>query len=332
MRRPKYPRQIIPKIDLPDLQSKIKEFINKNLWHIPRRPYDISNAVVFVNKRARGYYSPIRRYILRCFIKKRGIPAIHISSIAEITKSKEAKKAKCIFIASGDGFFDGVLSHSFFNNKTIGFFPMGAGNAVFPFLYKMKTFFSLCSNFKYYETKVDVLKLKYGNKEMETTWLSIGLDAEFIRLHPPRSKNGLVDYSKAVLSSMHSAKSRFEFKVKSGKKKFHWKNGVSITLGKFPFYGFGVRSLPYNININDGYVYGLVCKSLTKNPFSKALRVVAFAHTMAGVYHPSLKSLKAKQITIESSVPLPIQVAGDFLGYSKKISVEVKRKQKLLIA
>ena len=81
-----------------------------------------------------------------------------------------------------------------------------------------------------------------------------------------------------------------------------------------------------------GLVYGMVCKSLTKNPFSKALRVIALAHTMTGVYHPSLKSLKARKITIESGVPLPIQVAGDFLGYSKKISVEVKRKQKLLIA
>jgi len=328
----KFNRHIIPKFSLLSLPSKIRNYFISTFWHRGKRPYDISKGIIFVNKRSRGYFSPFRRLIFKCFVRKRGLPARYITSMDEIVNSKEAKKAKCIFIASGDGFFDGVMSHPFFNKKTLGFFPMGAGNAVFPFLYKMKTLLSLCTEFDYYQTEIDVFKLICDGHEVETTWLSIGFDAEFIRLNPPRSKNGLVDYSKAALKSVTGAKSRFEFEVRVDRKHFHWKHGVNITLGKFPFYGFRIRSLPYTIKAADGNVYGMVCKSLIKNPFTKVLRVVTMASTMIGMYHPSLKKLIGKKIVIESPEPLPIQVAGDFFGHSKRISVEVKRKQKLLIA
>lgn len=322
-------RQILPKYGISSLVVKLKDKAFQKFW-TRNCVADMTNAAVFVNTKSRGYYYLIRRFIFNKFVKKRNLKVFYVQSIDEIVKY--AKKYDPIIIASGDGFFAGVMASPMLNKKTIGFFPMGAGNAAFPFFYNSMFTTSLLGNFNFYVEEIDILEVELDNSKIEALFVSIGLDAEWVRLNPPRSRNGLRDFFVGTVKSIPEAESSFPLNCEVDGKQHFWKHTINLTLGKLPFYGLGVRSLPYGVHHSDGKVYGLLCKGIAKMQLNKLVRLGTIISNALGFSDPALVKLKGSSFKISSENNLPVQAAGEFIGYSKRISVKVKRKQKVLIA
>jgi diacylglycerol kinase family enzyme len=302
----------------------------EKFWQKDRKHINVIGSPIFINTLSRGYFSIFRRYILKRFIENNGLEAIYITELDQIFNSDVAKKSDIIFIASGDGFFDGVMGNYFFNDKSLGFFPLGVGNAVFSFFYRHKRYSSLIKKCKFFESEIDIISLEYNGTKSETLGASIGLDAEFMKLHPPRTKIGVLDYIKGGILTMVLAESSYPLEVIVDNKTLSIKHAVNITLGKLPFYGFKVRCLPYYVKPDNGLIYILICKSLFKTPLNKLIRGISFLSIFLGMYNPVLKKTHCENCSIISKKQFPIQSGGEFLGYVNRVDVTVKRKQKFL--
>jgi diacylglycerol kinase family enzyme len=318
------------KLSLSKPITQINTKLLKKLWQKDKKIIDVSGATIFVNTLSRGHFSMFRRHILKKFVEKNNLNIQYVTTIDQITSSDIAKKSKIIFIASGDGFFDGVLGNSFFNNKSLGFFPLGVGNAVFPFFYKKKIYCSLLKKIKFYQSEIDIIQIKLNDKNLETLGTSIGLDAEFMKHHPQRTKLGWVDYIKGGILTFALAKNNYKLTISVDNKKQKITKIVNITLGKLPYYGFKVRCLPYRVNPSNGLIYSVVCKSIFRTHINKILRAISFLSILFNLYNPVLKNIHGEKFIIKSNSVFPIQSGGEFLGYFKKAEITVKRKQKFL--
>ena len=289
--------------------------------------------VILANKKATKYHDGYRRHLLRVFAQRRGAPLHFLvpqKNMYEGTR-KLVHKAQHIIIAGGDGSFESALNYAPFHQKSLGFFPLGAGNAYYSYFYKGKRFEYLRSRFPFREALLDVVEVEIGGKTFETTFLSMGVDAEVIRLTKERGKQGFVDYFIAGAQAAAGARAQYDFECRVDGKKYHWKNCVNLTLGKVPYYGFTMRSLVGRVNADDGKVYGLACVN-THTPFvNKGLRLWALGLAAFGMEKSPLLSLKGKVITVRSDIPFPVQAGGDFVGETTFLRTRVVRKQKVLV-
>ena len=304
---------------------------NKNT--LPGKEIQREKIVVLANKRATKYHDGYRRHLLRVFAQRRNAPLIFLPQHKNMYEGtmKQLNNVQHIIIAGGDGSFESALSYKPFHTKSLGFFPLGAGNAYYSYFYKGKRYEYLRSRFPFRETLLDVVEVQWDNKLFETTFLSVGVDAEVIRMTKERGKQGFVDYFMAGAKAAAQAKAHYALECRVDGKKYYWKNCVNLTLGKVPYYGFTLRSLVGRVKSDDGYVYGLACVNTHTSFINKAVRLWALALAAFGMEKSPLLSLKGKVITVRSDVPFPVQAGGDFIGYTKFLRVRVVRKQKVLV-
>ncbi len=298
------------------------------------RKLEQEKMVVLANKRSRGYKSRYRRRLLKKFVKVRGCPIQYLPNSKDMYKgvAKKVGNAEQVMIAGGDGSFESALNYKPFWNKSLGFFPLGAGNAFYSYFYKGKKFEYVRSRFPFHEVELDVLEIAWDNQKMQTTFMSVGIDAEVMRLSKDdRSQYGLFDYVKASVKATLRSKAHFDLRVKVGRVTKKLDNCVNFTLAKVPFYGFGIRSLLGDVKPNDGYVYGLGVANAHSLLLNKGVRVWALVLAIFGMEKAPLFSLKGKSFIVESDEPFPLQAGGEFVGHTKKVSVKVVRKQKVLV-
>jgi len=82
---------------------------------------------------------------------------------------------------------------------------------------------------------------------------------------------------------------------------------------------------------NDGKVYGLACINTHSAFFNKSVRIWGLLLAMLNMGRSPLLPFRGKKIVLESEVPFPLQAGGEFLGYTHKLKIKVKRKQKVLM-
>jgi len=98
---------------------------------------------ILANKKAGGYKNGYRRRLLEKFAKKRNAPIFFFPMNRKdmlIGSEEKVKDYDQVVIAGGDGSFDSALNHTPLNHKTLGFFPLGAGNALYAYFYRGKRF------------------------------------------------------------------------------------------------------------------------------------------------------------------------------------------------
>lgn len=294
---------------------------------------DNSPLIILANKRSRGYRDVYRRHLLNVFAKRRKAPIYYLSANhAEMFSllKPQIKSARQIIIAGGDGTFESAINCPLFHHKSLGFFPLGAGNSFYSYFYKGKRFEYLRGYFQFQETELDVLELQWNNQKIQTLFCSAGIDAEVIRLSKDRSQHGFFDYFIASCRALLTARARFPLQVAIDKKSYYFPNCINLTLGKVPYYGYGLRSLLSPINPTDNLIYGLAYLGNTFNWFNKLIRlctlsIVAFDSSCSG-----LRPLKGGIFTINSNISIPIQAGGEFLGYASSLSLRVIRQQRVL--
>ena len=290
--------------------------------------------IILANPSARGFMNLYRRRLLKKFSKRRNAPILYLNtSNHDLFKDlvPKIKNYKCIIIAGGDGTFESAVSSKWLKGKTLGFFPLGAGNAFYSYFYRGNKFEYLQSLFNFREIELDVLELSFERKKKETLFFCLGTDAEVLRLSTDRTKTGFWNYFKGGAITAFTVKTSYDLDIFIDKKKSHWDNCINLTLAKIPFYGFGMRSLIGKVDHTDGKVYGLACINNHTPLFNKALRLWSLLLVQLGLGKSPLLPLKGKEFIIKSNKDFPIQAGGDFLGYTKEIKIKVIRTQKVLV-
>ncbi|MBI2573157.1 hypothetical protein HYV86_04830 [Candidatus Woesearchaeota archaeon] len=289
--------------------------------------------VVFTNQKSRGYNNTYRRRLLNVFVRRRKAQMIFLPSEGNLFKvaSQRFRSADHIVIAGGDGTFESALNDPFFASKSIGFFPLGAGNAFYSYFYKGKRFEYLRSRFPFREKTMDVLEIEWDKGKRQTLFVGIGIDGEVIRRSSPRTAYGFLDYLKGSFSTIFHVKGSYHFTCTVDGVSHSWKKCVNIIIAKIPYYGYGVRSLPGHVDAADGMVYGTACVNTHSTLFNKPLRLWSLVLPMFGFNKAPLIALKGEEIVLTSSEPFPFQAGGEFIGYTKKLRVRVVRQQKVLV-
>jgi len=290
------------------------------------------DMLIIANKKSRGYHDGIRRKLLKIFAKKRKSEIRYISPEEGMFESvsKEIKKHKQIVIAGGDGSFESALNHPVLRKKVLGFFPLGAGNAYYSYFYKGKKFRYLRSKFKFKISDLDVIKIEWDGGSKETTFLSIGIDAEVMRLSKKRTNLGLRDYILGSWRTIVETKGNYSLAMEIDDNKLCWDTCANLTLTTVPFLGYDMRSVIATCN-NDKRIYAQAVVNKGSRLLNKLLRAWSLVLSQLRLEYPPLYEFSAKEISIYSEVPFPIQAGGDFLGYSNNLKVKVIRKQKVLM-
>ena len=289
------------------------------------------HLAILANRRSRGYKSRYRRRLLRLFAERRNAPIFYLPNKKDMFQNNKVKAEKQVIIAGGDGSFEGALNYKPFWKKSLGFFPLGAGNSFYSYFYKGKRFEYLRSRFQFHEIDLDVLELEWDKGKSQTLFLSIGIDSEVTKQSDHRTRHGLRDYIAASWKAMVNSKANFNLNCTVDGKKYEWENCVNLTIGKVPYYGFGVRSLLGQVKPDDGQISGLVCVNTHSILLNKTLRLWSLVLAALNLPKAPLFPLKGREFIVESDVPFPLQAGGEFLGYSKFVKVTVKRKQKVLV-
>ncbi len=297
------------------------------------RELRLENSIILANTTARGYHDAYRRHLLRLFARRRKARIIYLPLKPNMyagIRSKLKSRPHCI-VAGGDGSFESALNHPAFNHKSLGFFPLGAGNSFYSYFYQGKRFEYLRSRFPFRETELDVLELEWDVGTIQTTFLSLGLDAEVLRLTPSRTKHGLKDYIQASVRALFQAQAEYHWKIIVDGVNHTFTNGVTLTMGKIPYYGFGLRSLVGEIDSQDSRVYGVAVVNSYPAVFNKLIRLWGLVLAQLNLGRLPLVAFQGREILIESTAPFPLQAGGEFLGYATYVKVKVKRKQKVLV-
>jgi diacylglycerol kinase family enzyme len=237
---------------------------------------------------------------------------------------------KQIIIAGGDGSFEGALNHPLLKKKTLGFFPLGAGNAYYSYFYKGKKFVYLRSKFRFRLSDLDIIKVEWDGGSRETTFLSLGIDAEVMRQSKKRTNMGLLDYVRGSWKTLWGSRANYELGLDIDGKKICWDRCANLTLTTIPFLGYDLRSVISKCN-HDGKVN---CQAIINKDsliLNKLLRLWGLILSQLRLEHPPIYEFSGKKIEIHSEVPFPIQTGGDFVGYTQHLKVKVVRKQKVLV-
>lgn len=288
--------------------------------------------IILANKKSGGYRDKYRRYLLGIFAKRRNAPIYYLSEKNLFSGvEKNIQGINNIIIAGGDGTFEAALNYKPLQNKNVGFFPLGTGNAFYSFFYRGKRFEYLRSRFKFREAPLDVLQLEWQGGKRETLFLSLGVDGEVVRVISHKKRHSFPEYFSAGVKVAFEKLLQYDLECSVDGKKYHWSNAVNLILGKVSYIGFGIRSLLGNIRDDDDFILGMACVNTHSPFFNKALRLWAIFLTQLGLAKAPLIPLKGKKFVIKSLKPFPLQAGGEFLGYTKWIKLEVKRKQKVLM-
>jgi diacylglycerol kinase family enzyme/phosphatidylglycerophosphate synthase len=295
------------------------------------RRVEEEKIVILANKRSRGFKSSYRRHLLRVFARRRSAKIVFLPNKKNMFEGieKKLKGYDHIIIAGGDGTFEGALNYKPFHKKSIGFFPLGAGNAFYSYFYKGKRFEYLRSRFHFHQTQIDVLEIEMNGIKRQTLFMGIGIDAHVIRL-TKRSKNGLFDYVAASYRTLVSAKGDYDVNFVVDSKKYKFNHMANFMIGKIPFLGFGIKAISGNLNSKNNLVYVSACINTRKSVLNKYVRLWGLILTAMDFVTPPLYNFKGGKVEISSKDDLPIHAGGEFLGFTNKVKVRVVRKQSVL--
>ena len=295
---------------------------------------ETENILILASRKSRGYLNKYRRHLLKVFAKRRKASLVYLplgSSDMFAGNLNLVKNHPHLIIAGGDGSFEAALNYRPFWDKALGFFPFGAGNALYSYFYRGKRFEYLRSRFPFRETELDILELEWDKGKVQTTFLALGVDAEVMRLSQKRTSSGFYDYFKAGCQAALRAKADYDFICEIDGKKQKLNNCVNLVLAKIPYYGYNLRSIPGEVRPDDNLVYGSAVINTHNLFLNKAARLWALVLAGLNLQRNPLLPLKGKKITLSSEVPFPLQAGGDFLGYTTWMKVKVVRKQKVLV-
>lgn len=291
---------------------------------------EVSNSAILIHTKARGNHKAFRRYLLKRFIQLYKLKPFYVTNKKDFL-ALSIKNYKNVFIASGDGFFNAVLNDKRFYDKTLGFFPLGAGNAMYPYVYGHLPFMSLRLKKTFYEKEIDVLTIKTKKLTIQTLFASIGFDAEFVKYDKTRTTDSKKDFMNCAKNVLVKKMPISDITYIADNQTIIQKNVFTAAFGKMPYYGYRIKSMPIKINSSDNNVYLCGYKGTPLHNLNKLLRI-AHITPVPYIKKPIIKNVKGEKITINSQKKVALQYAGEFAGYVNTIDLKINRKQKILVS
>ncbi len=307
-----------------------KKLLNRKLMGKRVEP---EQMVILANRKSGGYRDAYRRRLLRRFALRRKAKIYYLTNSGDVFEDagKIVCNAQQVIIAGGDGTFESALNNQTLQKKSLGFFPLGAGNSYYSYFYRGKRFEYLRSRFHFRETPLDILELQWEKGKKLTGFLSLGIDAEVIKQVTRKPNHTFADYWKAGTAVAFGPCISYDITSIIDGKSHYWENCFNLIIAKISFIGYGLRSLIGRIEPDDKHMLGMLSVNPHSQVFNKALRLWQIFLSQLNIAKAPLIPLKGKEFFIQSNQPMALQAGGEFLGYTKWIKVKVKRQQQVLM-
>lgn len=213
-----------------------------------------------------------------------------------------SKKVDTLIVAGGDGTLQDVIN-SVDKDVVLSYLPFGSGNAIKYALGLPKTIPKITEQIK--NGKKRSLDLMLCDDSRKTFIADIGIGGKIVEEREKMLKKGVkgrLAYTLATAKIVSEYKGQ-EIKVTIDKKKFYFKNALSMVLTKIPFGGYGMNVVP-KAKLNDGYIHFLAV----------AFDIPELAYGMVTVLidgNKAGKYTKGKEIYVETSKEEYLEIGGD---------------------
>jgi diacylglycerol kinase (ATP) len=230
-----------------------------------------------------------------------------------------SNEAEILIVAGGDGTFSDVLNANLNPKVILAYLPLGSGNALRFGLNQPISYQKWIARFQ--QQQVKELDVILYNDTYRCFFTGIGFEAQ-IMLDRKRMRekgfDGIIAYGIPIAKGILTAHPRFSAVIDVDGNEHAVSNALTISLGKHPYYGYGIKANPYAV-WDDGYIH---VRPITESPISLAWRLL---YAFIGTLKPQTY-FKGKSLTIFTETPLPVQCDGEILPATNKASFTILPK------
>lgn len=257
-----------------------------------------------------GNYSTLKAlpYIKNCFIEDELDIFVTKKTGDAKNEAKKSKNYDAVIAVGGDGTINEVIN-GLPKSETLGIIPFGTANVIaLEFKIPLNNTKKACDIIK--NRKISVIDVGSINDTKFAITAGIGFDAEVVRSIDTRVKKHLHAgiYWLTLIKKLFTFKAEEQIVNIDGK---DYKSYFTI-IANTKNYG-GRYEIAYNAKYDDGELDCILFKRY--NAFYTGLAVLM---AILGMHKKLsyLKYIRGKKISVSSKQPIPIEIDGDFLGYS----------------
>ncbi len=227
-----------------------------------------------------------------------------------------SENCQVLIVAGGDGTFSDILNIVDLENTTLGYLPLGSGNALRYALGYKGTLSHIASQIKRGAVRKFDLLICDGKKLGFTS--SIGIDGHILRIRDAYLKRGIRGfraYFYATLKSLFGGYKHMAITCSIDKATLHLEKVLSLIIAKQPFYGFSMKLVP-QAKLNDGKLHII---SIQYNLLVLPLAVVS-SFTIGNCIG---KYFTGQSVEISISRPAHLQIDGNFAWESTSFTFKI---------
>ncbi|MCX7918660.1 MAG: diacylglycerol kinase family protein [bacterium] len=252
-----------------------------------------------------------KKAILNLVAKRLNIPIYGLDSKSKSEFQSIAQslsfESEILIVAGGDGTFSDVLNAKINPKIILAYLPLGSGNALRYGLHLPNSVEKWLTVFS--RKQIQELDLILYNTTYRCCFSGFGFEAKVMQdrqVMRRKGYNGLLAYGIPIAKGILFREPRFSATIEIDGEKKSVDNILTISLGKHPYYGYGIKANPY-AKWNDGLIH---IRPITESSASISWRILyAFYGTLTPKTYFS-----GKNVTITTESEQPIQCDGEFMG------------------
>lgn len=252
-----------------------------------------------------------------------GLESNNKTEFQEIARSV-SYDCEVLIVAGGDGTFSDVLNARINPQVTLAYLPLGSGNALrhglhLPFSWKK--WIALIQRKQSHA--VDVILY---NNSYRCIFAGIGFESYIMQERKrlqQRGLEGFIAYGLPIAKGLISGYPRFQATIEVDGKQYSIPQILTISIGKIPYYGYGIKANPY-AKWDDGFIH---LRAVTESNIAVAWRLpYAYISALAPQTY-----FKGNRITITTEHNQPVQCDGEYIGATTSTALTVLPKNIRLI-
>jgi diacylglycerol kinase family enzyme len=239
-------------------------------------------------------------------ILKAGIYGLDTASAEEFSNCARdlARRCQVLVVAGGDGTLSDIINSIDISQTTIGFLPLGTGNAMGHALKYKGNLADIAVRVR--DGQIYQFDLLSCDGKRRAFIASVGIEGSIIRLWQhsrARGSAGFKTYFLATVRAYFRQYKRANAIIEVDTKRFEGKNLLSLIIVKQPYFGFGMKVVP-RARFDDGQLHiRLINSGLIKTSFG--ILTAFTVGNLVGQY------LTGTELTVKLDRPLVLQCDGN---------------------